>query len=248
MLKLFKKKTSLQLSTKETVDIIESAVAPYLKENGFKKHGRTYCRFVDNDIAQVVNFQNGCAAKGVTGILWINLGIRVPECVERKFKDLPPLKKYYHEYECNIRCVLGKLTPDKNDGYDLTKNPEKIAKDIIKNLKKYAMPVFDKLNSRENILLYRRDHRKFDWLSHLRIFEEAMIYGKMGDIEKATDLFNTHYSISVEEIRSQREINGETICGSRIWSTPNFNHIDYLEELADELEIRIIKPLDRNNL
>jgi len=144
------------------------------------------------------------------------------------------LEKHYENY-------MNEINVDKNREKNL-----ELMNEI--GLSDEEMPVFDKLNSRENILLYRRDHRKFDWLSHLRIFEEAMIYGKMGDIEKATDLFNTHYSISVEEIRSQREINGETICGSRIWSTPNFNHIDYLEELADELEIRIIKPLDRNHL
>ena len=91
------------LSSTESVDIIEKIVYEYLKPLGFRKHGRTLHRFVDTDISQVVNFQNGCPSKGVYDILWVNLGIRVPECVERKFSIEKPLKKYYHEYECNIR-------------------------------------------------------------------------------------------------------------------------------------------------
>ena len=95
------------LSSTESVDIIEKIVYEYLKPLGFRKHGRTLHRFVDTDISQVVNFQNGCPSKGVYDILWVNIGIRVPECVERKFSIEKPLKKYYHEYECNIRTRLG---------------------------------------------------------------------------------------------------------------------------------------------
>lgn len=241
MLNLFKKRNDSQVSTAITVDIIESVVAPYLKENGFKKHGRTYCRFVDTDIAQVVHFQNGCFEKGVTGLLWINLGIRIPECVERKFTGLPELKKYYHEYDCNIRCMLGELTPDKNNGYDLKKSPEKIAEDIIKNLKEYAMPVFNILNTREAISLYRKKYKNFDILnSHLRLLDESMIYGRMGNIEKAADLFNLYYDTAVEKQRD------ELTDGSYDYYKPNFSHIDYLENLANELGIQIINPWDKN--
>ena len=126
------------LSSTESVDIIEKIVYEYLKPLGFRKHGRTLHRFVDTDISQVVNFQNGCPSKGVYDILWVNIGIRVPECVERKFKIEEPLKKYYHEYECNIRTRLGSLVDGKDTFYDLKKNPNKIGKDIVEHLKKYV--------------------------------------------------------------------------------------------------------------
>lgn len=74
-----------QLSSTESVDIIEKNVYAYLKPLGFRKFGRTLHRFVDGDMSQVVNFQNGCPAKGFFDILWVNLGIRIPECMERKF-------------------------------------------------------------------------------------------------------------------------------------------------------------------
>lgn len=118
MLSIFKSK---KLSSTECVDIIENFVYEYVKPFGFRKYGRTLHRFVDGDISQVINFQNGCPSKGIYGILWINIGIRVPECVERKFTITEPLKKYYHEYECNIRTRLGSLVDRKDSFYDLKK-------------------------------------------------------------------------------------------------------------------------------
>ena len=53
------------LSSTESVDIIEKIVYEYLKPLGFRKHGRTLHRFVDTDILQVVNFQNGCPTNGL---------------------------------------------------------------------------------------------------------------------------------------------------------------------------------------
>lgn len=245
MFSFFKKNNSL--STTEAVDLIEEYVGPYLKDNGFKKHGRTYCRFVEEDIAQVVNFQNGCAAKGVTGILWVNLGIRVPESFERSFINLPERAKYYKEYECNIRCRLGELAGEKHDSFDLNKGPEKIAKDILNSLKKYAMPLFELYNSRESILRNRRKKLGIVFAedTSMIILEEAMIYGRMGNLEKADELFNLYYDIVVEDRRRERKIDGKIINGCKVYYTPNNSHIDYLEEKAEELGIKITNRWDR---
>ena len=91
MFHLFKRK---KISSTECVDIIEGIVYEHLKPLGFRKHGRTLHRFVEKDISQVINFQNGCPQKGVYDILWINIGIRVPECAEKKFVISEPMKKY----------------------------------------------------------------------------------------------------------------------------------------------------------
>lgn len=209
-------------------NIIGKTISHYLKENGFSKHGNVYCRFVDGDIAQVIELQNGCIEKGVAGILWVNLGIRVPECVEHKFSDLSEIKKYYHDYDCNIRCRLSELCHSDTDGFDLKGDPEKTAADIVEKLKEYAIPVFDKLNSRDNILLYRRDYPDFDTMNdHLLFLEESMIYGKKCNSEKALELFNAYYSSAV------KRANAETkhVSGSA--------HVEYLENLASEIGITI---------
>ena len=203
MFHLFKRK---KISSTECVDIIEGIVYEHLKPLGFRKHGRTLHRFVEKDISQVINFQNGCPQKGVYDILWINIGIRVPECAEKKFVISEPMKKYYHEYECNIRTRLGYLVDGEDTFYDLSKRPKRIAADIIDRIKKYVIPVFDVLNSREAILLYRANYPSFDqFANHIILLEEAMIYGRSGDIEKASELFNKHYQNALVEYKADFE-------------------------------------------
>lgn len=253
-----------KLSSTESVDIIEKIVYEYLKPLGFRKYGRTLHRFVDGDISQVVNFQNGCPSKGVHDILWINLGIRVPECAERRFVITEPLKKYYREYECNIRTRLGSLADGKDTFYNLKKDPCKIGKDIVKRLEKYAVPVFDVLDSRDAILKHRREYTDFDQMhNHIVLLEDAMIVGRRGDIAEATRLFNAHYQNSLAEYnhnlehgtkiylkkgqrivyRDARSNETGTITATKSgYATTycaNKGHLTYLEELAESLGIEL---------
>lgn len=253
-----------KLTSTESVDIIENIVYEHLKTLGFKKHGRTLHRFVDGDISQVVNFQNGSPSKGISGILWVNLGIRVPECAERKFIPEEPLKKYYHEYECNIRTRLGSLADKKDTFYDLKKDPRKVANDIVNRIEKYVIPVFEALNSRDAILKHRVDYAYFDQTnSRMILLEEAMIWGRRGDLSEAARLFNLHYQNELAEynrvlkngtpiyLRKGEPIvykNTETDETETVTATENGyvtifsadkGHLTYLEELAKELGIVI---------
>lgn len=259
MFSIFKRK---KISSTECVDIIQSVVYEYLKPMGFHKHGRTLHRFVEGDISQVIHFQNGCSQKGVYNILWINIGIRVPECAEKKFVISEPLKKYYQEYECNIRTRLGSLVDGNDTFYDLRKCPKKIAIDIVDRIQKYVLPVFDILNSREAILQHRANYPHFDQLTnHLIFLEEAMIYGRRGDVEKASELFNRHYTNALRKYKADFENGieiylrkGEKVTyrnaktgeaemiiaekdGYVITHSANRGHTDYLETLATELGI-----------
>lgn len=251
-----------KISSTERVNIIQETVYEYLKPLGFQKFGRTMHRFVEEDISQVIHLQNGCPQKGVYEKLWINIGIRVPECAEKKFKISEPKKKYYHEYECNIRTRLGFLIDGEDTFYDLRKSPKKIAVDIIERIEKYVIPVFDVLNSRKSILLYRANYPSFDLLGkHLITLEEAMIYGRSGDIERASELFNKYYQNVLNKYKVDFE-NGietylhkgekmlyrntktgetETITAEKggyvVIYSANRSHIDYLETLATQLGI-----------
>lgn len=251
-----------KLTSTESVDIIEKIVYEYLKPLGFRKHGRTLHRFVDGDISQVVNFQNGCPPKGVYDILWVNLGIRIPECVERKFVIAEPLKKYYHEYDCNIRTRLGSLVDMKDTFYDLKKDPYKIGDDIVKRIEKYVVPIFDVLNSRDAIIEHRREYADFDLFhNNIILLEEAMIFGRRGNITEAARLFNTYYKNVLEEYNYNAEQGteiylkkGESISyrnaktdetetvtaaesGYYTIYRANRGHVTYLENLANELGI-----------
>ncbi len=251
----------------EAVNIIEKIVYEYLKPSGFRKHGRTLHRYVDGDISQVVNFQNGCPQKGVHDVLWVNLGIRVPECAERKLVISEPQKKYYHEYECNIHTRLGYLVDKKDSFYNLKKDPQKIGNDIVKQLKKHVIPVFNILNSRDAILKRREEFAFFDQMNnHLKLLEDAMIMGRKGDKDAASQLFNAYFRQVLEEYNHELEHGKEiylrkgqhmmyhntktdtteTIVAEksgymRIYSA-NRAHLTYLEELADELGIILCSP------
>lgn len=260
-----------KLDSKECVNIIENIVYEHLKTLGFKKYGRTLHRFVDEDISQVVHFQNGCPQKGVYDILWINLGIRVPECEEKNFPVSQPQKKYYHEYNCNIRTRLGYFVDKKDTFYDLRKDPIEIGNNILERLKKHVLPVFETLNSRDSILKYRKNYVDFDQLNNrLILLDEAMIYGNQGNMSKAGELFNQYYDEKIKEYRHDFEYGSqhylskgdrveflntktkkiETIVANKSGYVTLYNandgHIKYLEDLAKKLNIQLIS--DSNTL
>ena len=245
-----------KINTTQTVDEIEAAVYEHIKPYGFKKHGRTLHRFVSEDISQVINFQSGLQAHGMSGLLCVNLGIRIPECSERTFHPKSEKKKYYHEYECTIRSRLGTVSGKQETWYDLRKKTDKIIKSIINEIDQYVLPAYEVLNSRDAILEHRKDYPLLDNTFPLVSLEECMIYGHLGNIEKAKELFDKHYQSKVDEYnydtvnghkqylkKGQRvvfldqDITAEkdgyvTLYGS------SHAHIDYLDKLAVTLGLR----------
>ena len=213
-----------KIDVTERIDSIENAVYKQLKEFGFKKHGRTLHRFVSEDISQVINFQCGQPYRNETHLMWVNIGIRVPESFERKFEAVNS-KKYYHEYECNIRTRLGmaKLKDsNKATTYDLRKSIDHMTADIVEEILDDVLPVFEILNSRESIIAHRREYPWFDTLnSRLILLEESMIYGHMGDKKKAKECFEMYYRSIALKLSEGAHIK---------------RHLEYLDELRSELE------------
>lgn len=240
----------------QIVDEIENAVFSHLKPYGFKKHGRTLHRFVSEDISQVIHFQSGMTAKGVGGLLCVNLGIRVPECSEREYHTQSEKKRYYHEYECTIRSRLGTVSGKTETWYDLRQSTDNIIKSIVDEIDKIVLPTFDVLNNREAILAHRAEFPLFDSFRGTLLLEESMIYGHLGDIEKAKELFELYYRSAVDEYndrckngRKQYLKKGERVIfmGQDITAQKDgyvtlyggtHGHIDYLDELAVKLGLR----------
>ena len=254
MFGLFKKAT--EINTTQIVDEIEAAVLEFVKPYGFKKHGRTLHRFVSGDISQVIHFQSGMPTKGMGGQLCVNLGIRIPECSERTFQPKTENKKYYHEYECTIRSRLGTVSGKQETWYDLHKKTDKIIKSIIEEIDQYVLPAYEVLNSRESILAYRKLYPLLDDMNSLILLDECMIYGHIGNTEKAKELFELYYQYAVKEYNDLVENGhkqylkkGERVVymGQDITAEKdgyvtlygaNHGHIDYLDELATNLGLR----------
>ena len=251
------RKQKKNVNTTEIVDEIENSIYSHLKPMGFRKYGRTLHRFVSEDISQVINFQSGLPRKGMGGLLCVNLGIRVPECAERSFRISSEKKKYYHEYDCNIRSRLGTVSDKRETWYDLKNDTNKITESIRREIDKTVLPVFEILNSREAILSHRREYPLFDTLnSHLILLEESMIYGHLGDMDKAKERFEAYYQAAVDDYedrmkngRPQYLKKGERVVfmGQDItaeedgWVTlygASHGHIEYLDQLAKDLNLR----------
>ncbi len=245
------------INTTEIVDEIENSVYSRLKPLGFRKFGRTLHRFVSEDLSQVINFQSGLPAQGMSGLMCVNLGIRVPECDEKNFHINNEKKKYYHEYDSNIHSRLGTVSGKKETWYDLRNNTKKIIESIRKEIDEAVLPVFEVLNSRDAILSHRREYPLFDTLnSHLILLEESMIYGRLGDTEKAKELFEAYYRSAVSEYEDQMKNGRQEYLkkGERVifmdqditaekdgWVTlygASHKHIEYLDQLAKELDLR----------
>ena len=184
------------------IDRIEAGVYQLVKPRGFRRHGRTLHRFVSGDISQVISFQCGQAYLNMTHMMTVNLGIRVPECFEKSFTPTEKPKKYYHEYECNIRSRLGEIDGEEVKNFDLRGDIDRIEAEITEDIETKVLPVFDVLDSREAILLHRRDYLCFDTIyNHLIPLEEAMIYGHRGRTEEAKTLFEQYYQSVLDEYR-----------------------------------------------
>lgn len=209
------------------IDQIEAEVYGLVKPQGFHKHGRTLHRFVDGDISQVINFQPGQAYLNMTHLLTVNLGIRVPECFERVFMPSAPMKKYYREYECNIRSRLGEIDGGEVRVFDLRGSAGAITAEIVRDMESKVLPVFDMLASRDMILLHRRDYPSFDTLNdHLILLEESMIYGRRGQTDRAEALFEQYYQGVLDRIRKDED--AKHLKG----------HLSYLDGLAGKLGLR----------
>ena len=254
MFYIFKKQKDI--NTTKIIDEIEASVYAAIKAHGFKKHGRTLHRFVSGDISQVINFQSPLSVWGMKKSFCVNIGIRIPECTE---KILNPIneKKYYKEYECTIRSRLGTVSGERETWYDLRKDANKISKSIIKEIETVVIPTFDVLNSRDSILAHRRNYPLFDTIfSHQILLEECMIYGHLGDVQKAEESFELYYESAVAEYNTLMESGhkqylkkgqrvvfmGQDITAEKDGYVTLYGashgYIDYLDELAVKLGIR----------
>lgn len=248
-------KSHKYIDTKQAVNIIENYIYAELKPLGFKKFGRTLHRFVSNDISQIINFQTGLPKHNLQNYLCVNTGIRIPECEEINCED-EENKKYYKEYECTIRSSLGEIKNKKQTWYDLSKNPQKTAEKILKEIKRYVIPAFDILNSREAILAHRREYPQFDTIgNNLALLHESIIYNRLGAKETARKKFNEYYNNALAVYEHDKKYGkkiflkkgqiiisgGQKITSDKTGYKTLFDaddaHLKYLDQLKEKLEL-----------
>ncbi len=206
----------------DRLNIIQNATKNgVLKPAGFINKGRTFNKIVHNDIVQVLSFWLGKSYRGDNNKLFLKIGIYVPESAQKTFSPIK-VKGVIQEYHCNIRpsvLSLKGLTRYKgfNDYFfDLSKDKaDRYVTEIKKIMGTIVFPMFENLNSRDKIISSRSRYLNADIFGHLAELDEAMIWGRKGDLEMARKKMQHYYDHS--ENRS--------------------NHLDYVEELAARMGI-----------
>ena len=143
------------------VDEIQSQLTPFLKENGFRKRGRTFNRTSSDGLISVINFQMGAfdppgttyipgLRENLYGLFTINLGIHVPEVY--KYQGSSEVKGFVQNYHCCIRARLGVLGQERRDIWWKADVSSKLIDDLRNRIMKDALPFLKHFGAREVII------------------------------------------------------------------------------------------------
>ena len=198
----------------QRLDRIQSEIwAKLLKPIGFKKRGRSFNRKTADDLIQVIEFQLGQAYLNDNDKFSVYIGIRVPESFEKTFVETEQIKSFYQYQYCNIVTCLNDRTLG-HSAYKASNGTSYNAKmfmldmedlrptieEIEEMFETHVFPFLDDMNTREKVLANRlKYHVKYKMfeLSNTIDLDEAMIYGRAGNLEKAKQIIQQRYDNSV---------------------------------------------------
>lgn len=209
---------------KTQLDIVEKDVFAKLKPLGFKKNGRTFNRRLDNGIIQVINFQSGQYPIGqgyevpglrenLYGKFVVNLGV----CIESLYKFQSPTedKKYYKEYDCQIRERLGTILKGQDYWWTITDDNKKITQEIIEGLETKGLDWFSGIDTKEKIIL-NNGHPPYDSTPRAKLDIALIVW--FDDKVKGSGLLKEYYN-NIEPTKH--------------------SHKEYVKDLAKELNIEL---------
>lgn len=143
-------------SYSEVIDGIQSALSPLLESRGYQCRELTYNRTTEDGLTQVINLQVYPRTlpypdwQDYDARFTINLGIHVPEVMRKYWGQRPG--PWIQEYECCIRCRLGRASGDNLDlwwpllyrGIDI--------KDVLRRFNNGGFRFLDRYATRDKIL------------------------------------------------------------------------------------------------
>lgn len=159
---------------KQVDQIISVHIAPFLKEQGFKKTGRDWYRQNPESVF-AINLQTG--SRDPTRFT-LNLGVHIPR-IYVLFTDKPQSEKpKYHE--CGVKERIGPLMPEKKDHWweiDYGISLKKIGKEMVASLRDYGLPWMEAHLTPESASEFLKDR--------VSIYSAAAALA-LGDREEAT--------------------------------------------------------------
>jgi hypothetical protein len=139
---------------KQRLDAVQAALAPFLERRDFRKSGRTFRRSREPGLVQVINLQAGMHViqpaphtADLYGRFTVNLGIAIAELYELQMGK--PFNERVQEHECGIRARLGDFLEGAPDTWwDLAREPEEVAQEVMGLLVDYGLPFLDRFDTR----------------------------------------------------------------------------------------------------
>jgi hypothetical protein len=129
--------------------VIKEGLSKVMKENGFKKSGRTFLKETE-DGWQIVNIQASSGNLGADGKFAINLGIINNAISEKSGLNIPSKPK---EYDSTVRERLGTLVHGEDYWWEISDQTDisSLAKEITETMFGYGFPWLQKYSNIKDI-------------------------------------------------------------------------------------------------
>jgi hypothetical protein len=183
----------------EAVDAIQSALQPFLKQNGFRVRGRTFNRMTEDGLTQVVNIQMGASyppgavfipglRENLHGLFTVNLGIYVPEVARQHGGG--EAKSWVQEYHCCVRARLGELCGEGKEVWWQANADKEVIAAIRRGLELHGIPFLDRFATRSRIITEWNGRSENMGASSPPRIVLAIIFASRGEKNRARELLN----------------------------------------------------------
>lgn len=131
------------------MDTIQSVVAAFLHEAGFRHLRRAFNRAADDGLVQVIDLQLG--TKSLYGRMAVNVGVHIPCVFDAERNDRS--SHILYSYDCQIYARVGKLVTGEEDiWWSTTKRVAATCQELPHLLEDYAFPFLTRFSSNAAIL------------------------------------------------------------------------------------------------
>jgi hypothetical protein len=182
---------------KTSVDEVQRALRPSLKEHGFKLRGRTFNRVTEDGLTQVIGLQMGASdppgttyipglRENMHGRFTVNLGVYVPEVAE--VSGGGPARSWVQDYHCSIRDRLGPVSGSPRDLWWSAHSSVDAVAAVQPLILTYGLIFLDRFRSRDLILSELVGYG--DNLGHCSVprIVSAIILARRGALDEARAL------------------------------------------------------------
>ncbi len=194
------------------LDEVQASCGQILRENGFRKRGRSFNRPHQDGLVGVVAFVSMPSWSSLHGSFCVELGVVLP-CVGRiEHPEFAKSKAWYQPYDCALRAWLPELAGFPSSYvWTLSQSPLKSAGEITGLLRSVGIPYLDEFTSYAAVVAHYAKHGVLPGANpHRSALEAAMIHHELGDEAAARECFgralNTEHKAfcdHVEEIRNR---------------------------------------------